>query len=255
MVAEKMTAITPTRNRASFLLTSYRLFKQQTYPYKEWLILDDSPSPCPFFMTLHDPEVRYFYDATVRSLGAKRNWLLAQATGTLVTHWDDDDWYHPNYLAYYAQALQEHTFVKAKSWQVYHPEAGFTGRASQRSHNDGDAGPHKPRLVYHPALDAVAPNQDPTYWQQHWDDPALYDISYGFSYGYRRQLGLEVPFDDITWGEDHEWALACFRHKRNLRLHHLENPGHWLTVHRLHRGNNSLCFMDDVAWLHHTATV
>ena len=49
-------------------------FDSQTYPNKELVVLDDAPTPSPFFSTLTDHRVRYVHrlpSATTQPLGAK----------------------------------------------------------------------------------------------------------------------------------------------------------------------------------------
>lgn len=54
-----------------------------------------------------DQRIKYSFDPTtsstpgengVMSLGAKRNWLLEKVETELVAHFDDDDYYAPQYL-------------------------------------------------------------------------------------------------------------------------------------------------------------
>lgn len=60
--------------------------------------MDDSPSPSPFFSSLSDPTVRYKHVEEPTALGAKRNALASVAAGTVLAHFDDDDYYSPAYL-------------------------------------------------------------------------------------------------------------------------------------------------------------
>ena len=60
--------------------------------------------------------VEYHYDPTtsekpgengVMSLGAKRNWLLDRVKTDLVAHFDDDDYYGPDYLKEMIRRMRE----------------------------------------------------------------------------------------------------------------------------------------------------
>lgn len=95
-----VSVVTPTRastqHRHRLL---YETYAHQTYPRKELVVLDDSPFPSPFFSSLSDPSVKYTHvPGAPAALGAKRNALADAAEGTVIAHFDDDDYYAPLYL-------------------------------------------------------------------------------------------------------------------------------------------------------------
>ena len=94
-----VSVLTPTRlstqHRHGLLYESY---KHQTYPLKELIVMDDSPTPSPFFSSLSDDTVRYIHIKEPTALGTKRNSLASAAAGTVLAHFDDDDYYSPAYL-------------------------------------------------------------------------------------------------------------------------------------------------------------
>lgn len=52
-----------------------------------------------------DPRIRYYYEPVKIKpgedhikLGSKRNWMIGNSTGQIIVHFDDDDYYGPNYL-------------------------------------------------------------------------------------------------------------------------------------------------------------
>lgn len=73
-------------------------FQLQTYPSKQLLIVSDSPT---IKQLPEGPQIRHVYvDRPNQSLGALRNVGLANITSGYVLQWDDDDYYHPDYMSY-----------------------------------------------------------------------------------------------------------------------------------------------------------
>jgi hypothetical protein len=58
-------------------------------------VIDDAPEPSAFFADLADPSVRYIRLEKPVQLGEKRNLLSREARGTVIAHFDDDDWCEP----------------------------------------------------------------------------------------------------------------------------------------------------------------
>jgi glycosyltransferase involved in cell wall biosynthesis len=92
-----VSCIVPTRDRLDWLLQSIRYFERQSYSRREMIIVDDgvrdlSPSlPA-------DVRIRYVHVGQRISIGEKRNRGCAIAQGSVIAHWDDDDWYGPGRL-------------------------------------------------------------------------------------------------------------------------------------------------------------
>jgi hypothetical protein len=58
------------------------------------VVLDDGEDNIADVVPDH-PEIRYCVSTRRHSLGSKRNLACAASTGTIIAHWDDDDWYAP----------------------------------------------------------------------------------------------------------------------------------------------------------------
>ncbi len=96
---ELVSIVTPTRGKTQKLLPLlYNSFSRQTYEPKELIILDTSRNPANFFDGIKDERVYYVHTKKNLTLGSKRNLLASLANGTILAHFDDDDWYAPNYL-------------------------------------------------------------------------------------------------------------------------------------------------------------
>lgn len=92
-----VSCIMPTKNRRRWAIKSIEMFARQTYENRELIIVDDGDE------TLEDVAVgipNVFYTVLARSLkiGTKRNVCVERSKGSLIAHWDDDDWQHPERL-------------------------------------------------------------------------------------------------------------------------------------------------------------
>jgi O-antigen biosynthesis protein len=123
-----VSCIMPTRDRPEFALRAIEYFLRQTYPSRELVVVDDGEEGLADRLP-RDPRIRYVRSPHQESLGAKRNRACALARGTLVAHWDDDDWYAPARLAAQAEPILEGRadmsglagtrFVDLERWQTW----------------------------------------------------------------------------------------------------------------------------------------
>lgn len=111
----KISIITPTYERARYLQGTYQLILNQTFSNWEWLVYDTSLNPSHF----EDSRVTYIHDYSILTIGEKRNRLKKRATGDVVIHFDDDDYYAPNYLATVLEHLRAASFFTMHSWFSY----------------------------------------------------------------------------------------------------------------------------------------
>jgi glycosyltransferase involved in cell wall biosynthesis len=99
-----VSCIMPTRDRRRLVGQSVAYFLRQDYPERELLILDDGRDPVADLVP-DDPRLRYVrLDQRLR-LGAKRNLACELTRGTLIAHWDDDDWMASDRLSRQVSAL------------------------------------------------------------------------------------------------------------------------------------------------------
>jgi len=97
-LAPLVSCIMPTRNRRLFFGQALRYFLRQDYPSRELVIVDDGDDPVRDLVPA-DSRVGYVRLDRPHSIGQKRNLAAQAASGTLIAHWDDDDWYSPAYLS------------------------------------------------------------------------------------------------------------------------------------------------------------
>ncbi|HEY1902809.1 MAG TPA: glycosyltransferase [Terracidiphilus sp.] len=106
--APLVTCIMPTFNRRRFIPLAIECFRSQTYPNKQLVVVDDGDSGVGDLLE-GQPNIRYVGVRHRMTVGGKRNLACEQAAGTLIAHWDDDDWYAPNRLAEQINPLIEGT--------------------------------------------------------------------------------------------------------------------------------------------------
>lgn len=102
-----VTCIMPTYNRRAFVPMAITCFQRQDYPNRELLVLDDGADPVADLMP-DDARIRYVRLNEKVVLGRKRNIACELARGSVIAHWDDDDWSAPHRLSYQLAMLELH---------------------------------------------------------------------------------------------------------------------------------------------------
>ncbi len=88
----------PTADRGPFVAIALESFAAQDYPERELVVVDSGLAPVRDLCAgVH--RVRYVPARGGASIGAKRNLACARATGDVIVHWDDDDWYAPTRIS------------------------------------------------------------------------------------------------------------------------------------------------------------
>jgi len=150
----------PTRGRRELAAKAVDYFWSQTYENKELLILDDEEDPsftirprCTFYARRSDP----------MTIGSKRNTLCAISAGPIIAHWDSDDYYAPNRLAFQYTILT----LSGKSVLAFHRMLFVNEEAKEAAEYMGD-----------------------------WEDII------GTSFMYKRDWWANHPFEDVMIQED-----------------------------------------------------
>lgn len=94
-----VSCIMPTRNRRLYVPRAIAAFLSQDYAARELVIVDDGEDAIADLVP-RDPRIRYLRLAKTASIGAKRNQACGLARGTVIVHWDDDDWHAHWRLSY-----------------------------------------------------------------------------------------------------------------------------------------------------------
>jgi len=100
-----VSCITPTANRQKYLPLAIDYFLKQDYPNKELIIVDDGIKTSAPIIPDH-PQIKYFFTDPLGTIGIKRNYACGQASGEIILHWDDDDWYAGDWISRQVEAQQ-----------------------------------------------------------------------------------------------------------------------------------------------------
>jgi glycosyltransferase involved in cell wall biosynthesis len=160
-----VSCIMPTHDRRPFVAQAVGYFLRQDYPAKQLVIVDDGADPISDLVPAH-PSVRYRRLEARMVLGAKRNLACELADGSIIAHWDDDDWMASNRLSVQVSALAERS-------------ADICGLSQLLFYDVGDRSGW--RFAYPPG-------------QRSWVA--------GTSLCYRKDLWSRSPFPEIANGED-----------------------------------------------------
>jgi glycosyltransferase involved in cell wall biosynthesis len=193
---------TPTFRRHKLLERQHATVLAQSEQDFEWLILDDSPEPSAYFAALADRRIRYHHHAGTRmSVGAKRNWLAERAEAPVIAHFDDDDYYAPDYLKTMLAHLSRRgaDMAKFSAWYVWsrrHQQLAFWDTTI--------TGGLVFKLSAEPVEPLIISKQDEPRFASHY-------AGFGFNYVYRKAVWQDIRFPDADFAEDYGFAGAAIQ--------------------------------------------
>ncbi len=221
--------ITPTKNRDRYLETVHHVIDNQSHKDFEWLILDDSPQPSQYMMSFKQNYINYFHTTRDTSIGLKRNLLINEAKGDIIIHFDDDDYYSPNYIKTMVSKIENgYDLVKLSGWHIYDV---LNQKLAYWNLTDIDSLSYC--LPDKPNGPKVQINKD--IFKNNY-------LGYGFSYVYKKSLGKEMLFPDINFGEDSQFIKKAILSKK---IGHFQDKK-GLCLHILHTSNTSRCFPQEL---------
>ena len=169
-----VSCIMPTMDRRAFVPRAIEYFRRQDYPAKELVILDDGRDPVADLVPAGDPAIVYQRLDHRVVLGAKRNLACQIAQGTIIAHWDDDDWQARHRLSAQVSRLVSggHDLCGIRALRFYDP-------AGSRA------------------------------WRYEWPRGPRTWVA-GSSLCYRKDLWTRSPFPEVGTGEDSRfvWSRA-----------------------------------------------
>ncbi|WP_316841435.1 glycosyltransferase family A protein [Pedobacter gandavensis] len=92
-----VSCIMVTGSNLQMIRNSISYFLDQNYPYKELIIIDDGHT-CLKDKIQSYPHVHYFHLDSAASSASKRNFGIFQSQGEIIMHWNDEDWYAPDWV-------------------------------------------------------------------------------------------------------------------------------------------------------------
>ena len=228
-MAPVVSIVTPTFNRHDLLQAQHRIVLAQTVQDFEWLILDDSPEPSPYFAALSDPRIRYTHKKDRMLVSAKRNWLCERSTAPVIAQFDDDDYYAPQYLATMLTRLESSgaDITKLSAWFVYSAQLkrlGYWDTADTLGLHF-TFGPEK-------SLQGFVNQTPPENMKNNY-------LGYGFSYVFRKSMWVAAPFPAVEYASDYGFVAGAI-HKGCKFDHFADREG--LCLHVLRTDNMSKSF-------------
>lgn len=221
--------ITPTANRGRMLGRLLDVVQRQDHTDLEWLVLDDGDAPCEALRRCTDDRVAYDYSRTPRTLGAKRNELVARAAGEVIVQFDDDDYYAPHYVSAMLAHLEREgaDFTKLSAFFVYHAllrKFGYWDLYDLHGHHFIWGSQTAACTLFEGTAGTGFNNLH---------------LSFGFSYVFRRRVWEAIPFEERDFGEDGHFIEAAIAagHPCALLADHTG-----LCVHVMHAFNTSKSF-------------
>ena len=210
--------------RYKYLNRIINCFLEQTYPNLELIILDTDSTPAQAeelknvllsLYTINSP-IQYHYFNSSLSIGIKRNMLASMSSGEYICHFDDDDYYYPDYISTMYNDLDGHDFIKLSSYTLYKSEACY------------QKGPQVGKFRYW--------NQDKVAAHKKWKKwPFKY--GYGFTYFYRKEWIENIPMEDMNMKEDSTWLRAAM--KQGIKYKYTLETDRPLVIHTIHSTSTS----------------
>ena len=220
--------VTPTYDRDAYLPLIHKCILNQTYTNWEWIVIDDSQEESAFMLGLNDPRIIYNYEGKRISIGEKRNLCSEIARGEFIVHFDDDEYYAPQYVDSMIQLLllKSGDIIKLSGFFI------FSKVYKQFAYWDllRKTGIH---YIWSSDPMVVGVIEDTN------NDLQGNHLGYGFSYVYKKKVASLIKFEHVSFNEDRpfiESAMAL-----GFKTHLLaDDVG--LCIHVLHDKNTSRCF-------------
>ncbi|MDH4320761.1 MAG: glycosyltransferase [Desulfobulbaceae bacterium] len=131
----RVSCIMPTGDRPEMVQRALALYRDQDYPDKELIVVDDGLDKVDYLCG--GEGIVYLPMGRRISIGAKRNLACEQARGEIIVHLDDDDWYAGDWLTRQVEHLSAtqaevtglaellfYDSVRGEAWQYRYPAAG-----------------------------------------------------------------------------------------------------------------------------------
>ena len=228
-MSKKVSVITSTRNRESFLPSLFAQFDRQTYDNKELIIFDDSKSPCPFFSTLNDERVKYIHSNEPKTTGEARNFLTQQASGEIVAIFDDDDVYLPKYLEGMISKLGNNDLIKLDGWYIYKPIEKALFYWDTTINNEWHF-----HVGGNPTTTVSGDRFDNTFIDRN-------KYGYGFSYVFLKSAAKNIRFD-TEWNADYCFVRALMDNGGKVITIPSSYEDQDYVIHMIHGANCSSTF-------------
>lgn len=123
-MSDLVSIITATGGRPEALALCESFVNRQTYPNIEWIVVDDGQEPstksCETATRVLRPQP-FWHEKNTLARNLKEGLFCAK--GEYIAFFEDDDWYHPEWIAYAVEAIKErgtvmHGEARAKYYHI-----------------------------------------------------------------------------------------------------------------------------------------
>jgi glycosyltransferase involved in cell wall biosynthesis len=199
-----VSCIMPTANRQKYVPFAIKYFLAQDYSNAELVIIDDGKEPA-YSLIPDNPKIKYFYSEPIGTIGIKRNKACEKAKGEFIMHWDDDDWYAPDWISRQVEAQNDSGADITGLNQVI-----FYSPSIEKRWMYMDTDQEKPWLC----------GATMAYKKSFWEKHPFIDIQVGEDYDFVWNSGGK------TFAMDHIHGFVAILHAHNTSIKPVENPKH-----------------------------
>lgn len=198
---EKVSCLVVTANRKKLLKRSLHSYKNQTYPNKELVIIDNGRDQIDDLLAdFSSDEVQYVRvkPSSDNILGDLRNISLEHATGKFLTCWDDDDWFHPERIKTQVNILKKGYDACCLTGNLFHIDSEeFLHHPYRGALPDGSPNSIMHRRNSEIRYPSLRRDEDTVYLNQ-WKKKRYKKLALDFSY-----LLVRCFHGSNTWEQDH----------------------------------------------------
>jgi glycosyltransferase involved in cell wall biosynthesis len=106
IIMPKASCIMPTSNRPNYIKLATSYFLNQSYRDAELIIMDDVNNSIEHLVPKHK-RIKYFCMDSGILIGDKRNFACGKSSSEIIIHWDDDDYYGPDWIRKSIEAVEQ----------------------------------------------------------------------------------------------------------------------------------------------------
>lgn len=204
-----VSCIMPTANRQKYIPYAIANFLSQDYPNTELVIIDDGKESISSLLPDHS-KIKYFYTEPIGTIGKKRNDACKKANGQIIMHWDDDDWYAPDWISKQVDFLitsrADICGIEHVNFYSTQTDTLWVGTAKNRNN------PAKPNQWLNGATIG--------YWKTFWVEHPFQDLQTGEDDNFIKNTGAKVFAHDYIDG------FVSVLHPYNTTVKYFEGPIH-----------------------------
>jgi glycosyltransferase involved in cell wall biosynthesis len=211
-----VSCIMPTANREKYIPLAIDNFLKQDYPHTDLIIIDDGLKSISASVPSQQ-NIKYFYRETPGTVGAKRNAACQEASGEIIMHWDDDDWYAPDWISRQVKYLLDSKcdMCGVEHVNFYNPITDTLWKGTALNRNKG----YRPQWLSGATL---------AYWKSWWAQHPFIDANTGEDDAFITKTGAKVFAHDYIDG------FIATLHPRNTTIKYFEELRHKKVVQNTH---------------------